>query len=317
MTSIPVLMAMRLPDAFVGRLSERYRPIGPLERSAADALPPEAREARALLTMGSLRTDAAMIEALPALELICCYGTGFEGVDRAHAAERGIRLANAGSANAAAVADFAIGLILALTRSIVAGDRFVRAAAWRGNSVERMPVTMGFGGRRLGIYGLGAIGLAIARRAEAFGVEIGYHGRAPKTGVPYTYHGSLVGLAEWADMLVVSVRAGPENRHAVDASVLQALGPEGHLINIARGSLVDERVLCEALESGTIAGAALDVFEHEPSVPEALKASGKVILTPHIAANCLSAQVAQQDMMIANLDAFFSGQPVPGAVPLG
>jgi lactate dehydrogenase-like 2-hydroxyacid dehydrogenase len=112
MTSIPVLLAMRLPDAFVARLSERYRLIGPLERSAADALPPEAREARALLTMGSLKTDAAMIEALPALELICCYGTGFEGVDRAHAAERGIRLANAGSANAAAVADYAIGLIL-------------------------------------------------------------------------------------------------------------------------------------------------------------------------------------------------------------
>lgn len=317
MSKISVLMAMRLPELFVARLNEQYRVLGPLERSAADALPTEARDARVLLTMGSLKTDAAMIDALPSLELICCYGTGFEGVDREHAARRSITLANAGTANAATVADYTIGLILAATRSIAAGDRFVRSGSWQGNSVQRMPVTAGFRGRRLGIYGLGAIGSAIARRAEAFDVEIGYHGRAPKIGVSHTYHSSLQALAEWADVLVVSVRASPENRHAVDAAILRALGPDGQLINISRGSMVDETALCDALEQGIIAGAGLDVFENEPAVPERLKALGNVVLTPHIAANCRTGQAAQQAMMLSNLRAFFAGQPVPGAVPFG
>ena len=277
-------------------------------------MPPEAREARALLTMGTLKTDAALIDALPAIELICCYGTGFEGVDRVHAAKRGIVVANAGPANAAAVADYAIGQILASTRTIVAGDRFIRTGAWRGNAVERMPMTAGFGGRRLGIYGYGAIGSRIARRAEAFGVEIGYHNRSRKPEVPYLYHDTLLALAEWADVLVVSARAGPENRHAVDAAVLRALGPEGHVVNISRGIAIDEAALCDALEGGTIAGAALDVFENEPNVSERLKALGNVILTPHIAANSRAAQAAQQDMMLRNLEAFFAGRPVVSPV---
>ncbi len=310
MPTVPVLMAMRLPDAFVARLGDRYRVLGPMPVSAPDAVPPEGRQARALLTMGSLNTDAALIEALPALELICCYGTGFEGVDRDHAAKRGIVVAHAGPANAASVAEYALGLILATTRTIPAGDRFIRAGSWKGNSVERMPMTAGFGGRRLGIYGLGAIGSRIARLAEAFAVEIGYHGRARRPDVPYAYHDTLVGLADWADVLVVSVRAGPGNRHAVNGRVLRALGPEGHVVNISRGIAVDEAALCDALERRTIAGAALDVFEGEPNVSERLKALGNVVLTPHIAANSRAAQAAQQDMMLRNLEAFFAGQPV-------
>jgi hydroxypyruvate reductase len=309
-----VLMAARLPERFVAQLRERYTLLGPLAASAAEAVPPEARGAQALLTMGTLKTDAALIDALPELRLICFYGTGFEGVDRAHAAARGITLATAGDANADSVAEYAIGLCLATTRQIAAGDRFVRAGSWRGNSVERMPMRPGFFGRRLGIYGLGAVGSRIARLATVFGVEIGYHGRSARADVPYRYLDSLEGLAAWADILVVAVRATAENRHAVNAGVLRALGPDGHLVNIARGIAVDEEALCNALESGTIAGAALDVFEREPAVPERLRALSDVVLTPHIAANAIAAQEAQQRVMLANLEGFFAGRGVVNGV---
>jgi lactate dehydrogenase-like 2-hydroxyacid dehydrogenase len=309
-----VLMAPRLPDSFATRLAEHYRVLGPLSHSAPEALPPEAGAVRALLTMGTLRTDAALIEALPALELIALYGTGFEGVDRAFAAKRGIAICNAGTANAASVAEYAIGLILATTRTIVAGDRFIRSGQWQGNSVERMPMVPGFGGRRLGIYGLGAIGSRIAARAAAFEVEIGYHNRNPRSDMPYFYHDSLPGLADWADILVVAARAGAENRHAINAKVLAALGPQGHLVNISRGMAIDETALCEALERGTIAGAGLDVFEAEPNVSDRLKVLGNVVLTPHIAGNSISAQRGQQAMMLANLEAHFTGRPVVSPV---
>ena len=309
-----VLMAMRLPDCFVATLRESYTVLGPLTASTPDALPPEARDARALLTMGSLKTDAALIDALPALELIICYGTGFEGVDVAHARGRGIAVGNAGDANADVVAEYGLALCLATTRQVAAGDRFVRAGSWRGNSVERMPMRPGFAGRRLGIYGLGAIGGRIARLAGVFGVEIGYHNRSARTDVPYTYHDTLAGLAAWADILLVSVRASAENRHAVDAQVLRALGPEGHLVNISRGIAVDQEALCDALEQNVVAGAALDVFENEPNVPDRLKALGNAVLTPHIAANATAAQQAQQRVMLGNLDAFFAGRPLVSRV---
>ncbi|UDL93525.1 2-hydroxyacid dehydrogenase [Lichenihabitans sp. PAMC28606] len=294
-----ILMVPQLPARFVERLKEDYQVLGPLGTAGPGALPLGAAEVRALLTMGTLTTDAALIDALPSLELICCYGTGFEGVDRAHAASRGIAIANAGSANADAVAEYAIGLMLATTRQIASGDRFVRAGSWKGNSVERMPMRAGLSGRRVGIYGLGAIGTRIARLAAGFSVQIGYHNRSARTDVAYLYHDSLIGLAEWADILVVAARAGASNYHAVDARVLAALGPEGHLVNISRG---------------IIGGAALDVFEREPQVPARLKALPNIVLTPHIAANATSAQEAQQSTMLANLAAFFGGKPLVSEV---
>jgi lactate dehydrogenase-like 2-hydroxyacid dehydrogenase len=311
-----VLMVPRLPDALVARLRESYDVLGPMESSTVDALPPVAEAAEALLTMGSLSTDAALIDALPKLRLICCYGTGIEGVDRAHAKARGVALGNAGEANAASVAEFAMALLLATARQVPQADRFVRAGRWMGNSVQRMPAVPGLAGRRLGIYGLGAIGSRIARRAEAFEMEIGYHNRSRREGVPYRHHESLLALADWADILVVSARASAENRHAVNAAVLKALGPRGHLVNISRGIAVDEDALCAALETGVIAGAGLDVYENEPNVSERLKALENVVLTPHIAAASESAQAAQQEMMFGNLEAFFAGKPLLSAVSL-
>lgn len=311
-----ILMAPKLSDAFAERLRERYTVLGPMERSVPEALPAGAEAARALVTLGGWKTDAALIDALPNIGLIACYGTGIEGVDQTRARARGILLSNAADANATSVAEFAVGLMLAAARRIGEGDRFVRAGRWGGNAVERMPLVPGLAGRKLGIYGLGAIGARIATRAAAFDMEIGYHNRSRRAELPYAYHDSLLGLAEWCDVLMVAVRASAENRHAVNAQVLKALGPKGYLVNISRGIAVDEDALCEALESGVIAGAGLDVYENEPHVSERLRALGNTVLTPHIAAMSDAAQAAQQELMLRNLEAFFAGRALPSGVPI-
>ncbi|WP_376985663.1 NAD(P)-dependent oxidoreductase [Bosea sp. R86505] len=311
-----ILMAPKMPAALIARLEQDYHVLGPMERPVPEALPPGAETARVLLTVGGWRTDAALIDALPGLGLIACYGTGIEGVDLAHVRARGVLLSNAADANADAVAEFAIGLMLASVRQIGKGDRFIRAGRWQGNAIERMPVVPGLHGRRLGIYGLGAIGGRIATIAAALGMEIAYHNRSRRAELPYRYEDSLVGLAEWSDVLMVAVRASAENCHAVNAAVLQALGPQGHLVNISRGIAVDEAALCDALEQGVIAGAGLDVFEAEPNVPDRLRALDNAVLTPHIAAMADSAQAAQQALLLRNLEAFFSDRPLPSGVPL-
>jgi lactate dehydrogenase-like 2-hydroxyacid dehydrogenase len=186
---------------------------------------------------------------------------------------------------------------------------------WRGDIIERTAITPELAGRRLGIYGLGSIGARIATRAAAFEMQIGYHNRKPRTDVPYIYHPTLTALATWADILVVAVRAGASNYHAINKEVLAALGPGGHLVNISRGIAVDEDALCDALEAGAIAGAALDVYEVEPNVPPRLLPLDNVVLTPHMAAISANAQRAQRELMFANLEAFFAGRPVLNPVP--
>lgn len=304
-----ILTAMTMSPVLHERLSGLYD-VQKLPESAGPAeIPAPARGARALITLGSLRTDAALMDALPALGLICCYGTGFEGVDREAAAARDITVTNAGDANATSVAEFAIGLMLAASRDILIGDRLVRAGGWTSLKLDRMPLVPGLAGRRLGIYGLGAIGLRIAQRAAAFDMEVGYHNRSPRPEIPYAFHASLMDLAHWADVLMVAVRAGADNRHAVNRGVLAALGRDGLLVNISRGIAVDEVALCEALETGAIAGAALDVYEQEPQVPDRLKALPNTVLTPHMAALSSAAQGAQQQILLGNLAAFFAGGP--------
>ena len=162
---------------------------------------------------------------------------------------------------------------------------------------------------------MGAIGLQIAKRAAAFDMVVGYHNRSPRGDVDYAYFDGLKSLAEWCDILVVAVRAGPETQHAINAEILAALGPQGVLINIARGLAVDEMALCAALETGVIRGAGLDVFEHEPNVPERLRVLDNTVLTPHVAALATGTQLAQQDLVVANLAAFFAGQPLRARMP--
>ncbi len=310
-----LLFAMPILPKLRERLADRFEIFGPLDRDNPLPLPPGAEKARALITLGSLRTDAALIEALPELGLISCYGTGFEGVDRAVAARRGIAVTHAGDANATSVAEFAMGLVIAAGRGVARGDRVVRSGQWANLALDRVPMTPGLAGQRLGIYGMGSIGLKIARRAAAFEMEIGYHNRSRRAEAEHAYFGSLRELAAWADVLVVAVRASAENRHAVNAEILEALGPQGVLVNIARGSVVDETALCEALETGKILAAGLDVFENEPQVPERLQALENAVLTPHMAALSRGAQRDQQKVLIDNLDAFVAGRPLSSLLP--
>jgi lactate dehydrogenase-like 2-hydroxyacid dehydrogenase len=309
-----ILIATHVSEFLLSRLAARYVVHGPIEHPEA-GLPEATRNVRVLVTLGGLRTDAALMDALPELKLIACYGTGFEGVDRAAARARGIIVTHARDTNSVSVAEFAMGLILASTRKIVRGDQAVRGGLWRTALIETLSLTPELAGQRLGIYGLGSIGSKIAQRAAAFDMQIGYHNRSPRQEVGYLYHPTLLGLAIWSDILVVSVRAGPANYHAINKEILQALGPDGHLINVSRGIVVDEAALCDALETGAIAGAGLDVYEDEPNVPARLSRLDNVVLTPHIAAVSLTAQSAQCELLLANLEAFFAGRPVLTPVP--
>ena len=311
-----ILMVPRLADDAIEKLKQLYTVIGPIEGDDAAAVPEEARQARVLLTYGGRPTSAGLMDALPNLELIACYGTGIEGVDRVAAKARGIRLCNAADANARSVAEFAMGLVLCVMRGIGQGDRFVRAGLWSNRGHEPVANTPDLAGRKLGIYGLGAIGSRIASRAAAFEMEVGYHNRSAKPELPYRFHDSLLGLAAWADVLVVAVRANAETRHAVDDAVLNALGPLGYVGNISRGLAIDEDALCDALEQKRIAGAALDVFAAEPHVPGGLRKLENVVLTPHIAASSQDAKQGQLRLLLGNLETFFAGRPLLSEVDL-
>lgn len=308
MSKPEILVAFPIGKRLRALLEERYVLHGPPERWAAEAIPAEARGVRAVVTLGGWKNGAAVLDALPDLALLHCYGTGHEGVDQAYCDARGIAVTHAGDANATSVAEFAMGLVLATHRLMLRGDAFVRAGGWEDQRLDRMPLVGGLAGARCGIYGLGAIGERVARRAAAFEMAIGYHNRRQREDVPYDYFASLAELAAWADVLVVCVRASEANRNAVDAAVLKALGPKGVVVNIARGSVIDEPALIAALQDGTIAGAGLDVFAEEPLVPAALKALPNAVLTPHMAAHTISAQRAQQRVLLETLEAFFSGQ---------
>ena len=316
---VPLLLAARVPSEFEARLGERYEILGtlppPFVESVVALNKGDAARARVLISMGTVPAPGSALAHLPALGHIACMGSGFEGVDLAAARARRIVVTHSPDANATAVADVAMGLLIASVRQMPQAEAFLRRGDWKGNFARRMPLVRGLTGRKVGVYGLGAIGQRIAQRAAAFDTEIGYHNRTRRGDVPYAYFASLAELAAWCDILVIAVRAGASNRHAVDAGVLAALGPEGHVINIARGSVIDEAALIHALREGIIAGAGLDVFEHEPSVPEALLALPNVALTPHIAGGTKDAQAAMQDMVVANIDAFLAGRPVRNPVP--
>lgn len=261
---------------------------------------------------GAALVDAELLAALPAVEIIANMGVGYEAVDIEAARARGIIVTNAGNVNAVDVAEHAFGLILDVTRGISAGDRYVREGRWA--SEGRTGLTRRLSGRRLGVLGLGNIGLEIARRAEAFAMPVAYHNRKRRQDVPYRYVASAVELAREVDVLAVATPGGTGTRHLVDHAVLDALGPDGILINIARGSVVDEPALIEALADGRLAGAGLDVFEAEPHVPDALRAMPNVVLQPHQGGATREGVAAAIDLMVANLQAHFAGEPVVNRV---
>jgi hydroxypyruvate reductase len=261
---------------------------------------------RAIVTGGGSGADNTLIDALPNLEIIAINGVGTDAIDLDRARSRSIRVTTTPGLLTDDVADLAIGLLLAVFRRICAGDRFVRTGRWvRG---ESLPLARKATGRRLGILGMGRIGRAVARRAEPFGMSIAYHDLRALEDVPYRYEPDLAELAQQSDALIVAASGGPESRGLVNAVVLNALGPKGALVNIARGSIVDEPALVAALVDGRLGAAALDVFADEPDVPEALLRLENVVLQPHRASATVETRRAMGELVLANLAAQLAGK---------
>ncbi|MDB5626996.1 MAG: hydroxyacid dehydrogenase [Tardiphaga sp.] len=305
-----VLIYSRFPKAMMARIGAKFELMDaagkpPTDKVSADDL----KEVRALITAGGQPLGADVMDMLPSLQAIVCYGTGYDGVDLKAMKERGIVLGNSPAANAAAVADLAIMLMLTTTRRLLPADDYLRSGGWaNAKPSPLMTPPRGMPGRRIGIYGMGEIGRKIASRAAAFETEVGYANRTNYTDLPYRYFPDLGSLVDWCDVLIVAVRAGPETQHVIDAAMLKRLGKEGYIVNISRGSTIDQAALIAALADGTIAGAGLDVFEKEPHVPDALNAFPNVVVTPHIGGHTTESHVGMQDCVIANLDAFFAGR---------
>jgi lactate dehydrogenase-like 2-hydroxyacid dehydrogenase len=257
------------------------------------------------------RFPAALMDRLPRLEVIGSFGVGHDGIDIAAARARGIRVANTPDVLNDCVAEVTLGLMIALAHRLPQADRFVREGRWMAGP---FPLTDELAGRRAGILGLGRIGREIARRLEAFRMEIAYHGRRAQPDVPYRYHSDLVGMARAVDWLVVIAPATEQTRGIVSRAVLEALGPEGYLVNVARGALVDEPALVDLLVSGRLGGAALDVFADEPRVPEALFGLQNVVLSPHQGSATHRTRALMADLVVENLRAHLQGRPLPSPV---
>lgn len=286
----------------------RLPPVGP----ARDALLAEVGpRVRALVTGGGTGASPALVAALPALGLIAINGVGTDAVDLSLAKARGIRVTNTPDVLTDDVADLAIGLILATLRRLAVADRFVRAGRW---GKERLPLAHKVTGKRLGIFGMGRIGRAIAKRTAAFDMPLAYGGRRPVPEVEGRFVADIETLAREVDILVIAASAGPDTRNLVSRSVLDALGPEGVLINIARGAIVDEAELVAALAEGRLGGAGLDVYVDEPNVPAALWSMDNVVLIPHQASATVETRTAMGDLVLANVAAYFAGEPLPTPV---
>ena len=268
------------------------------------ALRPVAACVRGVVTNAMTGLSAAMIEALPKLEICAIMGVGLETTDLAAARERGIVMTTT-PVLYEDVADLGMILALCACRRIVEADRFVRSGRWLQG---RIAPARKFSGKRAGILGLGRIGTALAPRLTGFGLRIGYYDPLPKPGVPYQAYDSPLEVAQNSDILFLCAAGGPGREHVVTAEVLDALGPEGVFVNIARGWLVDEAALVQALSEGRLGAAGLDVFEHEPQVPEALLGLDNVVLTPHIASNTEETMAAMGQCVLDNVRAWFAGK---------
>ena len=315
-----ILQNLKLLPALEARLAEHFD----VQRlhEAADRkawLAAHGGEVVGLVTSAAVGANAELIAALPKLRVISSFGVGLDKLDLAAAAQRGIAVGYTPDVLNDCVADTAFGLMLDAARGFSAADRYVRRGAWRGAGTPAsapFPLGRKVSGGKLGIVGLGRIGSTVARRASGFEMTVRYHNRRPVADVPWGYEPSLRALAEWADYLVVIAAGGAETRHLIDEAVLNALGPRGFLVKVARGSVVDESALVRALTETRIAGAGLDVFENEPEVPEALFALDNVVLLPHIASATQETRQAMADRVFDNLDSFFRDGRLISPAPL-
>lgn len=257
---------------------------------------------RVAVCSGKIGVDSDLMKQLPNLEAIVNFGVGYDATDFGQAAQRGILLSNTPDVLTDCVADTAMGLYLDTLRGLSAAERFVRAGTWA--SGQNFPLATRATGRKVGILGLGRIGQAIADRLEGFKTEIHYHSRSQKEGAAYQYHASAKELAEAVDVLIVAAAGGPDSANLVDASVLAALGENGFIINIARGSVIDEAALVTALQQKTIAGAGLDVFAREPHVPSQLLELDNVVLLPHLGSGTVETRADMTSLTIENLRSY-------------
>lgn len=306
--SKPLLLILHvLSEAHRDQLGAHFEVLYAPDRTrCAQALAAHGPRVQAVLTVGAIGLSAAQMQAMPQLRWVGALGAGYENIDVAYARAHGIAVSNGAGTNDQCVADHAFGLVIAAVRGLVRLDRLTRQGVWRND----IPLPPNVSGKRLGILGLGTIGQKVARRAQAFDMPVGYHNRRPKDGVDFTYFDSVLALAQWADVLLVATPGGAGTRHLVDAPVIAALGPQGYVVNIARGSVVDTAALAQALRTRALAGAGLDVYESEPLPPAELLDLDNVVLTPHVAGWSPEAVQATVDLFLDNAHRHFAGQPL-------
>ena len=309
MSDIPtILQTMAMPPRITQRLGDRYDVLRLWEvEDAKGFIEARGSQVRAVLTMGHGKVDAAMIDALTNLEMISVMGVGYDGVDVHHALSKGAPTTNTPGVLSAEVANLAIGLVLSVTREIPKADAYVRDGRWLKAD---LPLNRTIVARPIGVVALGGIGLAVADRLTALGAHVTWTGPRPKPDVAYPYEPDISRLAAQSDGLVLCCPGGPATRHLVNRKVLNELGPDGWIVNVARGSVIDEEALVESLMAKRIWGAGLDVFEAEPKVPSALFELDNVVLQPHQASATVATRNAMADLAVENLDLHFAGKPL-------
>ena len=307
-----LLNAARIPPALEARLAQAYELTSLAAQADPEAfLKAHGSEFPALVTSAATGANGALLAALPQLQVISSFGVGLDKIDVAAAQARGIPVGYTPDVLNDCVADLAIALMLDVARGMSAADRFVRRGEW---TKATFPLMRKVSGAKLGIVGMGRIGRAIAQRSTGFAMDLRYHTRKVVADVQWAHEPSLLELAHWADYLIVITAGGPATRHLINAQVLDALGPDGFLVNVARGSVIDEAALVQALEQKRIGGAGLDVFENEPNVPAALMTLDNVVLLPHVASATRETRQAMADRVFDNLQSFFAqGRPVSAA----
>jgi lactate dehydrogenase-like 2-hydroxyacid dehydrogenase len=259
------------------------------------------------VTYNSVRGDKTTLSKFPKLEIVASFGVGYDHIDAAHAAEHNIMVTNTPDVLTEEVADIALGLLISTLREFVKADRYLRSGLW---TTQQFPLSVGsLRDRKVGMVGMGRIGQAIGRRLEACRVPVVYHSRNPAPDVSYKHYPDLIEMAKAVDTLVLIVPGGASTAKMINADVMKALGPRGVIINVARGSVVDEQALIAALKSGTILSAGLDVFANEPAVPDELKAMQNVVLLPHIGSASVVTRNAMDQLVVDNLKAWFAGKP--------
>lgn len=301
-----ILMIGPYPAWDMEDLEAKYRMHKLWEATDKDALLTGKADAiRAIATRGELGASAALMARLPKLEIVSCYGVGTDAIDLGHARANGIRVTNTPDVLTEDVADIGIGLLLSVARNIPQADAYVRNGSWTNGNMQLVTRVCG---KKLGIVGMGRVGAAVAKRAAAFDCAISYYDINRRGDLPYAYVGDLVDLARDSEFLIVTLAGGESTKNIINASVLEALGPDGILVNISRGSTVDETALLAALESKTIKGAGLDVFWNEPAIDERFLKLGNVVLQPHHASGTVETRKAMGRLVRDNLAAHFSGQ---------